>query len=125
LDHTLKGIFQGRVTETVDTSQAVFLEARAGSVILMHGLTPHSSAPNLSPKPRTTLIMSYRAADAVPIHLSARTAAQEVHARLVRGQELSVARFGMGSFPIPRYPGNTKSLYELQEMSRKGLAARP
>jgi phytanoyl-CoA hydroxylase len=124
LDHTSKGVFQGRVTERVDTSKAVFLEAKAGSAILMHCLTPHSSAPNLSTKPRTTLIMSYRAADAYPIHLNGRTGVQEVHARLVRGQELTVARFGLSSFPIPRYPRDTKSLYELQELSRKGLAAR-
>lgn len=125
MDHTLKGIFQGRVTEPVDPSKAVFLEAKAGSAILMHCLTPHSSAPNLSSKSRTTLIMSYRAADAFPIHLNVRTEAQEAHTRLVRGQELAEARFGLRSFPIPRFPSNTKSLYELQEMSRKGLAARP
>jgi len=125
MDHTSKGVFQGRVTETVDTSKAVFLEAKAGSAIFMHCLTPHASAPNLSPKPRTTLIMSYRAADAFPIHLNVRTEAQEAHARLVRGQALTVARFGLNSFPIPRFPRDTKSLYELQEMSRKGLAGRP
>jgi len=124
MDHTSKGVFQGRVTETVDTSKALFLEAKAGSAILMHCLTPHSSAPNLSPKSRTTLIMSYRAADAFPIHLNVRTEAQEAHARLVRGQEPTEARFGLTSFPIPRFPRDTKSLYELQEMSRKGLAAR-
>jgi ectoine hydroxylase-related dioxygenase (phytanoyl-CoA dioxygenase family) len=124
LDHTTKGIFQGRVTEAVDTSKAVFLEAKAGSVILMHCLTPHSSAPNHSSKPRTTLIMSYRAADAFPIHLKGRTETQEAHARLVRGQEVAEARFGLSSFPIPRFPRDTKSLYELQEMSRMGLAAR-
>jgi len=125
LDHTSKGIFQGRVTEAVDTSKAVLLEGKAGSAIFMHCLTPHSSAPNLSPKSRTTLIMAYRAADAFPIHLSARTEAQEAHVRLIRGQEASTARFGFGSFPIPRFPRDTKSLYELQELSRKGLAARP
>jgi len=125
MDHTAQEFFQGRVTETVDASQAVFLEAKAGSAILMHCLTPHSSAPNLSPHPRTTLIMAYRAADAFPIHLSGRTEAQEAHVRLVRGQALTVARFSLSSFPIPRFPHNTKSLYELQEMSRKGLAARP
>ena len=124
MDHTAKGVFQGRVTETVDTARAVFLEAKAGSAILMHCLTPHASAPNLSSKPRTTLIMSYRAADAFPIHLTVRTEAQEAHARLVRGQELPQARFGLSSFPIPRFPRDTKSLYELQEMSRKGIAAR-
>jgi len=124
LDHTSNGIFQGRVTETVDASGAVFLEGEAGSAIFMHALTPHASAPNLSPKSRTTLILSYHAADAFPIHLAMRTEAQEVHARLVRGEEPTVARFGMNSFPIPRFPRDTKSLYELQEMSRKGLATR-
>jgi hypothetical protein len=69
--------------------------------------------------------MSYRAADAFPIHLHVRTEAQEVHTRLVRGQEAAVARFGLSSFPIPRFPRDTKSLYELQELSRQGLAARP
>jgi len=125
MDHTSKGIFQGRVTEAVDTSKAVYLEATAGSAILMHCLTPHSSAPNLSPEPRTTLIMSYHAADAFPIHLKVRTEAQEAHARLVRGLESTEVRFGLSSFPFPRFPRDTKSLYELQEMSRKGLAARP
>jgi hypothetical protein len=60
----------------------------------------------------------------LPVHLKARTEAQEVHTRLVRGEEALVARFGMTSFPIPRFPRDTKSLYELQEMSRKGLATK-
>ncbi|MDR3674534.1 MAG: phytanoyl-CoA dioxygenase family protein [Acidobacteriota bacterium] len=124
LNHTSQGLFQGRVTGTIDASKSVFLAAKAGSAILMHCLTPHSSAPNNSPHPRTTLIMSYRAADAFPIHLNLRTEAQEAHARLVRGKELTVARFGLASFPIPHFPRNTKSLYELQEMSRKEEAAR-
>lgn len=124
MDHTLKGFFQGCVTEKVDASKAVYLEAKAGSAILMHCLTPHASAPNLSPHPRTTLIMSYRAADAFPIHLNVRSDAQEAHARLVRGQEQSEARFTLKSFPMPRFPRDTKSLYELQEMARKELAAR-
>jgi hypothetical protein len=71
------------------------------------------------------LILSYHAADAFPIHLAMRTEAQEAHARLVRGREQTVARFGLSSFPIPRFPADTKSLYELQELSRKGVAARP
>jgi len=124
MDHTLKGVFQGCVTETVDAAKAVFLEAKAGSAILMHCLTPHSSAPNLSSKPRTTLILSYRAADAFPIHLNVRTEAQEAHTRLVRGQESTEVRFGLSTFPFPRFPRDTKSLYELQEMARKGMAAR-
>jgi phytanoyl-CoA hydroxylase len=124
MDHTLKGYFQGCVTENVDASKAVYLEAKAGSVILMHCLTPHSSAPNLSPHPRTTVILAYRAADAYPVHLNQRSDAQEAHVRLVRGEEQSEARFTLKSFPMPRFPKDTKSLYELQEMARKEMAAR-
>ena len=81
------------------TSRAVFLEGKAGSAIYLHGIAPHASAPNHSSKPRTTLIMAYRAADAFPIHLNKRTAAHDPHERVVRGQESLVARFGQGSFP--------------------------
>jgi ectoine hydroxylase-related dioxygenase (phytanoyl-CoA dioxygenase family) len=124
MNHTLNGLFQGCVTEKVDASKSVYLEGKAGSMILMHCLTPHASAPNLSPHPRTTLILSYRAADAYPIHLNARSDAQEVHARLVRGHEIAEARFTLKSFPMPKFPRDTKSLYELQEMARKEMAAR-
>ena len=34
MDHTLKGFFQGCVTEPVDASKAVYVEAKAGSMIL-------------------------------------------------------------------------------------------
>jgi len=119
LDHTTDGLFQGKVTEAIDPSKAVFVEGKAGSAIFMHCLTPHSSAPNRSSKPRTTLILAYRAADAYPVYLKGKTEAQESHARLVRGQEASQARFTLNSFPIPRFPRDVKSLYELQELSRK------
>lgn len=124
LDHTLNGIFQGRITEPVDASKAVFLEGKAGTTIFMHCLTPHSSAPNKSAKARRTLILSYRAADAFPIYVGSNTDDSEAHIRLVRGERLQTARFGMTSFPIPQFPKRTKSLYELQELSRKELEAR-
>lgn len=120
LDHTRDGIFQGRITELVDQSRAVPLEGKAGTAIFMNGMTPHSSAPNSSSRPRRTLILSYRAADAFPIFIEGMTASQEVHSRLVRGERPAAARFAMASFPIPRYPKQTKSLYELQELSRAG-----
>lgn len=124
MEHTTQGLFQGKVTAAVDSSQAVFLEGKAGSAIFMHCLTPHSSAPNLSSKPRTTLILAYRAADAYPVYLKGKTEAQESHSRLVRGQEALEARFALDSFPIPHFPRDVKSLYELQALSRKGEAAR-
>jgi len=124
LNHTLNGLFQGRVTQAVDDSHAVFLEGKAGSAIFMHCLTPHASAPNKSTKSRRTLILSYRAADAFPIYLGPKTGENEAHVRLVRGEQLGKARFTLPSFPIPRYARQTKSLYELQELSRKEFGAR-
>jgi hypothetical protein len=43
---------------------------------------------------------------------------------LVRGEKLATARFNIPSFPIPRYPRQIKSLYELQELSRKEFGPR-
>lgn len=123
LDHTRDGFFQGRVTEPVDESQAVPLEGRAGSVIFMHAMTPHASVTNRSSRPRRTLILSYRAADAFPIYIGEMTAKNEAHVRHVRGERTSLARVTLGEFPIPRYPRKTASLYELQELSRAGRAA--
>ena len=87
MDHTLNGFSRGASPKKWTRRKRVYLRGKAGSMILMHCLTPHASAPNLSPHPRTTLIMAYRAADAFPIHLNVRTEAQEAHVRLVRGQE--------------------------------------
>jgi phytanoyl-CoA hydroxylase len=87
-------------------------------------MAPHSSAPNKSARARRTLIISYRAADAFPIYVGPTTQDTEAHVRQVRGEPLLNARFGMKSFPIPRFPRKTKSLYELQELSRKEFEAR-
>jgi phytanoyl-CoA hydroxylase len=120
LDHTRDGFFQGRITEPVEESKAVALEGKAGTAIFMNGMTPHASAPNTSSRSRRTLILSYRAADAFPIYIEGMTPNQEMHARQVRGRRPAAARFAMASFPIPHYPKQTKSLYELQELSRAG-----
>ena len=119
LDHTRDGFFQGRVTGDLDQSEALPLAAKAGSAIFMHCMTPHASTPNTSARPRRTLILSYRAADAYPIYLGEMTANFEANVRHVRGERLNTARFSAGTFPIPRYRQTTKSLYELQELSRK------
>jgi hypothetical protein len=119
LNHTQDGYFQGRVTESVDESQAVALEGAAGTVIFMHCLTPHASVTNTSRHARRTLILSYRASDAFPVYVGEMTLAAETYVRHVRGRQLQTARFGFQEFPIPRYPRKTASLYELQELSRK------
>jgi ectoine hydroxylase-related dioxygenase (phytanoyl-CoA dioxygenase family) len=124
LDHTRDGVFQGRVTEAVDETGAIPLEGKAGTAIFMHAMMPHSSVTNTSDRPRRTLILSYRAADAFPIYVGEMTANSETNARLVRGKPATEARFAMPDrFPIPRYPRTTASLYELQALSREGKAA--
>ena len=119
LNHSWNGFFRGQITEPVDGTKAVAIEGRAGAAIFLHGMTPHASAPNTSPHARRTLILSYRAADAYPVYLGETTIHAESHVRLVRGEQLSRARFGTLEMPIPRYQGVPKSLYDLQERFRE------
>ena len=120
LEHSEEGFFQGRVTEAVDEEGVVTVEGEAGTAIFMHGLTPHSSAPNTSESPRRTLILSYRAADAYPVYCGEMTHKTETYSRLVRGEQARMARFEMNEFPIPQYKDSIVSLYDLQERSREG-----
>lgn len=120
LSHSTDGFFQGRVTEEVDQSLAVPIPGGAGTVIFMHAMTPHASIANVSDKPRRTLILSYRAADAFPIYTGEMTYKTEANARLVRGRIPHAARFEERSFPIPLYKDAISSLYDLQERSRRG-----
>src|SRR5437870_1805696 len=90
-DHSRAGFFQGQITEPVDESKAVPIEGKAGTVIFMHCLAIHSSAPNRSDRPRRTLILSYRVADAFPIYVPEMTIINDKYARHVRGEQLSIA----------------------------------
>jgi hypothetical protein len=74
---------------------------------------------NASDKARRTLILSYRAADAYPIHCGVMSNLVETHSRIVRGERSPVARFTMAEFPIPQYENQITSLYDLQERSRE------
>jgi len=118
LDHSLNGIFQGRITESLNTSKAVPIEGKRGTTIFFNGLVPHASSVNSSSRSRRTLILGYRAADAFPVHLGAMTAKADQFVRIVRGNPSPIARFDMDWVFIPRYPAETKSLYDLQERSR-------
>ena len=120
MGHSREGYFQGMVTEEVDATDAVSAEGAAGTAIFMNCMTPHASTTNQSERPRRTLILSYRAADAFPIYYGPQTDKVESYARLVRGRLSPMARFTMSEFPIPRYKRKIASLYELQEQSRVG-----
>jgi ectoine hydroxylase-related dioxygenase (phytanoyl-CoA dioxygenase family) len=119
LNHSREGFFQGRITEPLDTARAVPVEAKAGAGIFFSSLVPHASAPNLSSRPRRTLILGYRAADAFPIYVDDSTSKGEAFVRVVRGQKASAVRFDLRSLYVPRYPKETKSLYQLQDFSRQ------
>ncbi len=103
LAHTSEGYFQGRATEPVDSSEAMLVEGKAGAAIFMHSMTPHASTTNRSNRPRRTLIVSYRAADAFPIYYGEMTSHVETYTRVVRGHRAEMARFTMKEFPVPHY----------------------
>jgi len=123
-DHRLPdGTFAGMITESIDENQfgkPVALAAEAGSIILMHVNTPHSSLPNTSDKPRRTLIFEYRATDAFPIYSGIYVHELEMHTHHLRGERSHHARFGNLVPMIPDIPGGfqNKSLYKLQEEAR-------
>jgi hypothetical protein len=119
MDHTQAGVFRGCITEAIDEDAAEDLAGEVGTAIFMHAMTPHASVQNLGDRPRRTLIISYRAADALPIHICSRTQGTEAFTRLVRGKASRMARFGFERFPIPVYGDKEASLYALQEESRR------
>jgi phytanoyl-CoA hydroxylase len=96
----------------------VACEAPAGSMVLMHWMTPHSSVSNHSDRPRRILICDYRAADAYPIYYHKQAALTEQSARQVRGKRSPIARFSFKTLPMPNVEDEYRSLYELQERRR-------
>jgi ectoine hydroxylase-related dioxygenase (phytanoyl-CoA dioxygenase family) len=122
---TADGQFAGMITEELSDGRfglPVPLAAPAGSVILMHCLTPHSSLPNRSDRPRRTLIYEYRSADAMPIYFGEMAAVAERSAQPIQGKPARFARFGGPQPMIPR-ADNWASLYELQSRSKAQLQA--
>ena len=119
--HSHEGQFTGKITEPgwdENLPAPVACEAPAGSLIMLHCLTPHSSVPNRSERPRRTLIMEYRAADAYPIYFHDQINRVESFTRQVRGQRAPEARFTLTSFPMPQIGGEHTSLYDLQSRYR-------
>ena len=123
MDHTKDGFFEGRITQAVDETRAAPIEGAAGTAIFMHAMTPHASTANTSRKPRRTLIISYRAADAYPVYRGEETADAGRFEKLVRGTSSPEARFTFSRFPVPVTRGKIVSLYQLQERSRDETSA--
>lgn len=125
LNHSTKeGNFAGMVTEKISKAEhgvPVPLEGKAGTVIFMHCMLPHSSLPNKSEKDRGTLIFEYRAADSFPIFFGELVSLNESKARQVRGNPASFARFGKISPMIPKLKGKISSLYDLQSQAKNKI----
>jgi phytanoyl-CoA hydroxylase len=121
MSHTRDGLFAGKITEPIPREglpDPVACEAPAGSMVLMHWMTPHSSVSNHSDRPRRILICDYRAADAYPIYYHKQAALTEQSARQVRGKRSPIARFSFKTLPMPNVEDEYRSLYELQERRR-------
>ena len=118
LDQTKDKLFQGKITENFNYTSAINIEGKSGTAIFLNCMAPHASNLNQSPYHRRTPIVSYRAAGAFPIYIKNLKDIPEKYARLVKGYEVSVARFTMDEFPIPKYKDNIISFYQLQEHSK-------
>jgi phytanoyl-CoA hydroxylase len=116
-NHYVNGYFRGKVTgpEAPDLSQAVALEAPAGSVIFIHCLVLHYSPPNRSDKLRRAFLPAYRAADAYPIYFGPHAAHNEPGIKLLRGRLSDRARVKAGNWLLPLAQREFGSLFELQE----------
>lgn len=122
LDHVDEdGFFTGTISQELE-GEKVPLEGRAGSVILMHPLTPHGSLPNTSAKGRRTLIFEYRAADSFPIYFGELTHRNEQTAVHVQGGQPRVARVGGPAPVLPLLRDSISSIYDLQERSKANAA---
>ena len=116
------GTFAGMITEPIGDGRfgrPVTLPAPAGSAIFMHPITPHSSLPNTSDRPRRTLIFEYRAADAFPLHVGGYVGDLEKLTHHLRGREARYARFGGPPPLMPVLPEKGTSLYQLQEKAKE------
>ena len=122
--HTEDGYFAGMITEDVESGrfgQPVSCEGPAGSVIMMHCMTPHSSHPNRSDKPRRTLIFEYRAANSFPIQWMYNEKILPELYRPIRGQRARFARFGGPAPYIPVLKDSYTSIYDLQSQTKAKL----
>ena len=122
--HTEDGYFAGMITEDVESGrfgQPVSCEGQAGSVIMMHCMTPHSSHPNRSDKPRRTLIFEYRAANSFPIQWMYNEKIPPELYRLIRGRRARFARFGGPAPYIPVLKDSYTSIYDLQSQTKAKL----
>ena len=105
------GKIRGADQEGLDMGKAVSLTCQAGDAILLHPLTVHSSAPNLSEKNRPLLIHGMSAADAKSY--TAMTWGNSHTGELVRGRPARFAHHEEMIVPLPPdWSGGYTSIFE-------------
>ncbi|MBO0820453.1 MAG: phytanoyl-CoA dioxygenase family protein [Nocardiopsaceae bacterium] len=116
-DHSIDGFFRGKVTGSgaPDPAKSVPIEAPAGSVVFIHCLLLHYSAPNRSDRLRRAFLPAYRAADAYPIYFGPHAAHNEPGVTLMRGEPSKTARVEAGNWRLPLAEQPFGSLFQLQE----------
>ena len=120
LDHHQDGYFVGAVSEDdFEMEEAVPIRLKAGGVSIHHVRTLHGSAPNISDRPRRLLLMGYQAADAWP--LSGGVDWDNWANDILRGEPTNQPRLENVPvrMPLPRMPGGSGSIFELQENLKK------
>jgi len=116
-DHYDGEHFRGKVNGAgeKEREQSVALEAPAGSVVFIHPLLQHYSAPNRSDKYRRSFFAAYRAADCYPIYYGPHASHNEPGVKLLRGKTSDTARVEAGRWRLPLAERPFGSLFQLQE----------
>ncbi|NJQ05599.1 phytanoyl-CoA dioxygenase family protein [Streptomyces lonarensis] len=124
-DHYVDGFFRGKVAgpDAPEASDAVAIEAPAGSVVFIHPLLLHYSSPNRSDRYRRAFLPAYRAADAFPIHFGSHAGHNEPGVRLLRGKVSNTARVEAGAWRLPLAERPFGSLFQLQEGADRSAAS--
>ena len=104
-EHWHNGIFTGAVSDTIAIEmkkRSIPCYGPAGSACLMHTRLLHGSAPNLSGKPRTLLIIEYTAEDAYA--LQSNHIPSEYMYEVVRGEHTGKVRCSEYEMNFPEVP---------------------
>jgi len=126
-DHYDNGHFRGKVAGpgAPKPELAVPIEAPAGSVVFIHPLLLHYSAPNQSDKYRRSFFAAYRAADAYPIYYGPHASHNEPGVKLLRGESSDTARVEGGSWRLPLAERPFGSLFLCRRGATSRRAPRP
>jgi phytanoyl-CoA hydroxylase len=104
-DHWHDGVYTGTVSPEVEAAyvgDAVPIYGPAGSACLMHTRLLHGSAPNNSDRPRTLLILEYRAEDSKPLQVNHLPSSFE--GEVVRGRRTNRVRCSTYEMEFPEVP---------------------